>query len=386
MLASYHAGAPVLRGGPAGVLTALLEAALVTGFNSVAVSQIEVLSGEATVTTATTHGLTDFAYLGYLPLVEIAGSGVTGIDGRVRVSQINTTTSFNFYCPGVANGQITGTITVKRAGAGWTKVYDNSAGKMAFRNNAIDGSGGYAYVQDDLDATYATATRAILEAYTTFDGNSTFDGLVGGSYRWVHKSQTTDETAREWYVFADDRTFYFFSKPNQSSYPNSWSNQIALGDIVPFAPQEKTLVYSGPNNNSESGISGSVSGFLRSNGSTSDHTYLAKNADGTVTNRLTRKNNPGLGGIYHSGGTCPYPLPGNANYIVGPTLLIDTVDSVFRGVMPGMFCSAHANSFLSNGTMVGVNIGGTQRTLGAFTQVSYNQTPTVMIDMYGPWQ
>lgn len=196
-LHNLQSGAPQLDG-LAGSLIGILDACLVSGFGLQAAT-ITVASGVATLTTPLAHGF------GLHQVVEVAGATPSGLNGRQRVLS-RTTTAITFDATGIADGAATGSITVKLAPAGWSKVYSGT-NKAAYRSNNVSGSQTFLRVDD-------TAGRnARVVGYETMSDIDTGEGpfptaaqLSGGG--WWPKSNSATSAARAWTVVANDRTVY----------------------------------------------------------------------------------------------------------------------------------------------------------------------------------
>ena len=196
-LHNLQSGAPQLDG-LAGSLIGILDACLVSGFGLQAAT-ITVASGVATLTTPLAHGFE------LHQVVEVAGATPSGLNGRQRVLS-RTTPTITFDATGIADGAATGSITVKLAPAGWSKVYSGT-NKAAYRSNNVSGSQTFLRVDD-------TAGRnARVVGYETMSDIDTGEGLFptaaqlsGGG--WWPKSNSATSAARAWTVVANDRTVY----------------------------------------------------------------------------------------------------------------------------------------------------------------------------------
>ncbi len=196
-LHNLQSGAPQLDG-LAGSLIGILDACLVSGFGLQAAT-ITVASGVATLTTPSGHGFE------LHQVVEVAGATPSGLNGRQRVLS-RTTTAITFDATGIADGAATGSITVKLAPAGWSKVYSGT-NKAAYRSNNVSGSQTFLRVDD-------TAGRnARVVGYETMSDIDTGENpfptaaqLSGGG--WWPKSNSDTSAARAWTVVANDRTVY----------------------------------------------------------------------------------------------------------------------------------------------------------------------------------
>ncbi len=220
-LHNLQSGAPQLDG-LAGSLIGILDACLVTGFG-LQTATVNVASGIATLTTPSGHGFE------LHQVVEVAGATPSGLNGRQRVLS-RTTTAITFDATGIADGAATGSITVKLAPAGWSKVYSGT-NKAAYRSNNVSGSQTYLRVDD-------TAGRnARVVGYETMSDIDTGEGLFptaaqlsGGG--WWPKSNSATSAARAWTVVANDRTVYLHTGCGDSA--GSSGSVWGFGDFASY--------------------------------------------------------------------------------------------------------------------------------------------------------
>ena len=205
-LHNLQSGAPQLDG-LAGSLIGILDACLVSGFGLQAAT-ITVASGVATLTTPLAHGFE------LHQVVEVAGATPSGLNGRQRVLS-RTTTTITFDATGIADGAATGSITVKLAPAGWSKVYSGT-NKAAYRSNNVSGSQTFLRVDDTV------GRNARVVGYETMSDIDTGEGpfptntqLSGGG--WWPKSNSASSAARAWTVVANDRTVYLHTGCGESA-------------------------------------------------------------------------------------------------------------------------------------------------------------------------
>lgn len=205
-LHNLQSGAPRLDG-LAGSLIGILDACLVSGFGLQAAT-ITVASGVATLTTPLAHGFE------LHQVVEVAGATPSGLNGRQRVLS-RTTTAITFDATGIADGAATGSITVKLAPAGWSKVYSGT-NKAAYRSNNVSGSQTFLRVDDTV------GRNARVVGYETMSDVDTGEGpfptaaqLSGGG--WWPKSNSATSAARAWTVVANDRTVYLHAGCGESA-------------------------------------------------------------------------------------------------------------------------------------------------------------------------
>lgn len=192
-------GAPVLNG-VRGTGIALLDACLNTGFGQVTANSVTVSGGIATASLQPGKGFSLHAN------IQVAGATPAALNGVSRVTEA-TETSIKF--PTTApDGVATGTITIKVAGAGWTKPY-SAANKAVFRSADVQGS--RHYYRFDETATNTLMRVRGYEAMTTVDAGTglypTNTQVNGGGY-WT-KSIQADATPVAWELIADSRFVIF---------------------------------------------------------------------------------------------------------------------------------------------------------------------------------
>lgn len=208
---SAQTGAPV-NAGTAGYGIALLDACLVTGFNSKNVSSITVAANVATLTSATAHGFAvDEAVL-------ISGANEAAFNGTVRVLSVPSSTTLTFALVTELTAA-SGTVTVKMAPLGWQKVYTGT-NKAVYRSQDVTGTRLYLRA-DDSTAQYLTVTM--------YETMSDIDTGTGGTTLYWKKSSTSDTTARAWQLIGNSSVFYWFSDWN-ASYPLK-PNGYVFGDF-----------------------------------------------------------------------------------------------------------------------------------------------------------
>lgn len=192
-------GAPVLNG-VRGTGIALLDACLNTGFGQVTANSVTVAGGIATASLQPGQGFSLHAN------ILVAGATPAALNGVSRVTEA-TETSIKF--PTTApDGAATGTITIKVAGAGWTKPF-SAANKAVFRSANVQGS--RHYFRFDETATNTLMRVRGYEAMTTVDAGTglypTNAQINGGGY-WT-KSVQADATPIAWELIADSRFVLF---------------------------------------------------------------------------------------------------------------------------------------------------------------------------------
>lgn len=217
-------GAPTLNG-TAGSLIAVLDACLVTGFNSKTAASVVVASGIATMTISLGVGAFEVDSIAL-----VAGATPSGLNGEKRVLSV-TTNSITFAATGISDQTATGTITAKLAPAGWEKTYTGT-NLAVYRSLDMTSTRSLLRV-DDTGTTNARVVgyEAMTDVNTGTGPFPTGTQLSGGLY-WP-KASDTSSTARGWTVIADGKTFYLHTNTVTTNAGNGGSI-VGFGDIAAF--------------------------------------------------------------------------------------------------------------------------------------------------------
>lgn len=223
---STDSGATALSG-TAGTLIAVLDACLASGYGSVTINSLVVSGGVATCTVSTGHGFSMIGETG--PVIVIAGASPAALNGQWRVASVPSTTVFTFAVAGVSDQTASGTITAKRAPAGWTKSYSGT-NKAAYSRTQLGATTALLRVDD------SGTTHARLVGYESMSDIDTGTGpfpttaqVSGGLY--LIKSTNSGSTARPWFLIADGKTLYFYVAPTSEAYAAG----TIFGDILSWA-------------------------------------------------------------------------------------------------------------------------------------------------------
>ena len=192
-------GAPVLRG-QVGSLIALLDACLVNGWGSQTASSVTIADGVATATFPSDHAAAVEA------VVLVAGASTpAGLNGEQKVIAVEPNKIK--WATDEADGTATGTITVKMAPAGWSKVFSDT-NLAVYKSDNPQAHGQFLRVDD------AATTFARVVAYENMTAVSTGTGPFptntqrSGGFYWG-KSTTAGAFDIPWDVAADSRAFYY---------------------------------------------------------------------------------------------------------------------------------------------------------------------------------
>lgn len=221
---SSMSGAPALSN-TAGTLVSVLDACLVNGFGSMTLTSL-VIAGNVATAIKTGHGFVMRGNTG--PVIVISGATPAELNTEFRIQSIPDANTFTFATSGIADQTATGTISAKRAPAGFSKVFSGT-NKGAYQSNDITGTQLFLRV-DDTTTTYARMRGyEDIANQTAFDGDTatgpypTDEQLSGGGYLFKVNGTGT----RKWTLFCDGRIFYFFDDPYVTG---EWYGGICFGD------------------------------------------------------------------------------------------------------------------------------------------------------------
>jgi hypothetical protein len=332
--ASTDAGAPVLNGNN-GSLIALLDACLVNGYGSVAITSITQAAGVATVTTTAPHGY------GSVPKTSIVIAGATpaAYNGEFdcTITGLNT---FTYAVPGGTASPATGTITAKKNGCGWTKAF-TATNQAAYKMPA--GSNGHYLLVNDAGTANIATIKGCEVAYDATTGLNYFpspqqNGGVGNL--WCFKSATADSTARGWILVCNGPLFHLCI--DQDSAQNAGTG-MAFGQINSYSTGDAyaTLILGGTT--AASSAQG-MSNIATTVGTTQLQTYLARSytqlGSSVVVGRFgDAARMSGSAAIGNSG--LPYPHGPDGALSISPLYVTEGSPVCVRGLLPGCWAPCH---------------------------------------------
>lgn len=376
--------APTLNG-QAESLLAVLAACLEDGFDTKVANSVFVSGGVATATISAGHNY-DVA-----SVVRIDGATPSTLNGDWRITT-TTATTFTFPCPGITDGNATGTITIKRAPAGWEKVF-SASGKAVYRSPSLIATRLFLRVDDG--GTTVAKVRGYENMTSVDDGANPFPSIgtfSETSYVWA-KSSAADATKRKWALICDDAMIYLLTRNSAGS---SGTNALYwFGDIVSYIPGDSfqcAISASGTSSPSFPGhILGSMGVNRVDNGGGESTERMARKAD-QVTREPTfaRMIPSGNSGIAGGGGLPPYPGPGGALNLFYPIPLTDlgatfSTTVPMRGHMPGMAAPMHALPLAHLQTFDGGGVFEGRKMMMCAADWSSNEG-RVAFDLVGPWR
>ncbi len=210
----------------AGSLVALLDAFLVDGVDPRPINSIVILDGTATATLSAGHAYEPLA------VIRIAGATPDALNRDWRIASVTPSTlTFDVSDTGIADGVALGTMTARRAPAGWEIVY-SATNKRVYRSTDPESLGFLLRVDDTSTAALNQARVIGYEAMADIDtGTGAFpsDAMISGGGYWYKANNATG--TRPWALFADGRTVTFYVA-HHATYPSQGS-LLGFGDLIP---------------------------------------------------------------------------------------------------------------------------------------------------------
>lgn len=385
---STDTNAPVLTG-QTSKLVDLLDAILVNGYSTAAVTSITRSSSTVTVTLTVAN--TTLVTGNY---VKISGATETDYNGSWQIT-VSSSTVFTFDI-GVLTPTTpaTGTLLYRKAPLNWQKPYTGTNAAV-FRSQNTGSPRHYLQVIDNA-ATAGGAKEAQIMAFEVMSAYNTGTGPFPTTAQAANglacfKSNTADATARAWTIIGDDKTFYLQINANNTAgtttlYGFGWFPSYKAGDAY------NTFIAGAPSFNVVSPVAAGLAVGTAWVGQGSAPTassalYLPRaysQTGGAVAACLL----PGLGGAQTFGlgttGTA-YPEAVSAGAVVLPVFIGEAiVGTPIRGRVPGFYPPFHTASFSNYDEISGVT-GLSGLTLVVLTSQSNSGAGQVAIDKIGPW-
>ncbi|QRF56567.1 hypothetical protein [Variovorax paradoxus] len=392
---STMAGAPVLSG-TVGSGIAWLDALLVNGFDTKTLSALTVAGGVATAAFTGSHS----AILD--SVIAVAGvsggpSGFAGLNGEQKVTGRPTTNTLTF-ATAATDGTYTGTITIKMAPLGFTKLFSKT--NVAVYKSSDPASNGMCLRVDDTNAQWM---RVI--GYETMTDVDTGTGLFpttaqvnGGAY-W-HRSVSANAIAVGWAFAGDSRTFYHSIRSGLSQGAGYDMGTIwGFGDLVALRPSGDAFAtfIAG----SFTGTTTSVDNCLGNNGSSQIAVPRSFTGLGSAVLGYPQHWGGSSGSLYYSGATALHG--GFPNRVDGAMYMAKefwtgagTVEP--RGEFPGLYRVLQSGlyNFFKTGDRAPATGALTGRNLAAFTcpasattknnNSDSSNTGIAFFDVTGPWR
>lgn len=381
---SAMTGAPVLSG-TAGSLIDVLDACLVNGFAVSAVASLVVAGAVATATISAGHS----AEVG--SVVNVSGATPAGLNGDKKVLSVgggNTTLTFD--ATGISDQTATGTISLKLAGAGWSKAFSGT-NLAAYKSNNVAATGCLLRVDDTVGKTARCVGYETMSSISAGGAQFPTASQRGGGTWWT-KSTVADSGSRQWSLVADDRTFYLATYFSASAYPGG--ALTAFGDLLPTKSGDAwSCVLSGYTTDKSGSAPGDTNDFgtLRN---AADELYLARSYTAVGSAAQAYKAFPLLVpstsvGFASGNGPMPYPNGPDSGLYLTPLNIFEAFFNSLRGAAPGFYCcpqNVPLGLFAGNARIASVdNLLGREVRVVPFGAGS-GTAAFAFFDTTGPWR
>lgn len=376
-------GAPVLTRA-AGSLTALLDALLVNGWGVQTATSVVVAGGVATATFPADHAAARHCVV----LVAGVTGALAGLNGEQKITAVEPNKIK--WATTAADGTAAGTITVKMAGAGWTKPFSGT--NLAAYKSASPAAHGQFLRIADTTAEYARAV-----GYENMTAISTGTGLfpsaaqINGGYYWGKNDETSGTNAVPWVFASDGRFFYLFAQAciNSSGGSARSFTPTSFGDLVPESPSGDpyaTVVTGAPNASWQGTGPAYVYAYHAVAGNVA--APRARSGVGTASRGATLAE---LNLDNQGGGGAPPQLPNPISGAIpmGRVLYKDATSEFPRAAFPGLYWSTaiYMERATNHGSILELTSGKSM--LGIFAGDSVNDGSAfrgAFLDLTGPWR
>lgn len=397
--ASYDADAPILQGVTGSVINVFTKV-LVEGYNEHSVSSISLVGATATASTTTPHGYRSD------DVILISGATENEYNNEFQITVIDET-QFSFAIASSSSPVVSGTITCKKAPAGFSRPFYNQITNTAvFRSNDTQTNRRFLRVVDRGN-TAAGAAEAVAHMFENMTNETTGTGICPDSLQNQHegqfigKSVAASNIERAWMLFTDGSTFYFYTSIGdlEATHFNSTTTtalcMFAFGETIPLraADTYASFITGIPRAAYLTGTS-PTSGIFNSTTSVSAPVNLGITTGGLHFLRpITGIPYSGTGyTISHAmtsnlGSTTQIPYPNFADYgfYICPVHAVtsDPMNHI-RAKMKGIYDSYHGRS-LPNFSII-ENVSGYEgRKFMFIFGRSSNSICTMFVDITGPW-
>lgn len=352
-------GAPQLYGN-AGFLINVLDACLVNGYGTQSILTMTHSNGIVTAATATPHGLQPHSRQ------TIAGVNEAGYNGEFIITILDAY-SFYYTASGISVTPATGTITIKSAGAGWTKPYSGT-NLAAYRQGG--GNQHYLHINDTTTISSRCIGYEAMSAVSTGTGPFPTTAQISGGLYWQKSNVADAVSAREWIIVADDKTMYMWVRYTAGIDYGSMST-CAFGDFYSYKEGDVFNTFLSANTNSASYqymyfsyLLSNIGGVLNTSnfGMYTPRNYTQVGSS-TPMGKLGDYSKAAQAGMGLTGTGMPYPSPVDGGLYMCPVTVVDglgvAAQAVLRGRMYGLWNPLHSTPlnhgdiFIGNGALTG---------------------------------
>lgn len=325
-LHSGMTGAPQLIAGN-GNMNALLHACLVTGFNTQVVSSATASGGVVTFNFASAPGFSA------LDAVTIAGSAAAVADGKFRV-QSAASNQVLVAIPGVPDGAVGGSITLKFSPLGWARPYSGT-NLGAYQQGGLASHKRFLRVYDGVVNTtqrYSVRAYEAMTAISTGTGPFPTTAEAGGN-GVEHIPRCVGAGNGPWFIVGTPRAFYLVNGyADDYTVATEWSDVNSARDAGALFFGECSRIQK-PGDVYASVVSGSF--YFPSGGFYAPRAYTGVSGSRPVQHLV------GPGGQDYAGARHTYPDPASGGLALTDAPFIrETFNGVqcTRGFLPGILC------------------------------------------------
>lgn len=367
--------------GSVGALAAILRECLVTG-RALASATVAVSGGVATATFSAGH-----------PFVRdcvafVAGAGTAAINGEHKITGYATNT-VTWDAPGVPDGAVSGSITVKLASAGWEEVF-TGLNKTALRSADIGSTRCVLRLDDTGTGSPKYARMRAYESMTDIDtgvGPSPTDSVCAGGW-YIPKSGSASAASRKWIILADARRCLLLVASDASYADAYWA--FAFGDLISDKSGDSWHFAT---------LGGSISNYADAYAGSSSHGPTNRNQNVSLQRSYSQVGGAVQGRTWvpgaiatDSGSSSNPPGPSVVSNAIeiAPILIQETTADAgpVRGRLPGLY---HVPQFLGAGysskSIVTATAGLAGRRLMSVVTYAqgYGGGQRFFVDVTGPW-
>ena len=329
---------------PGSLISNVLDPCLINGANLTNVTSITRAGSVATA-----HFSAGHTFVGGVKgnVVLIAGANEVEYNGEFIITNV-TANTFDYTITGTPASPATGTLTAKRAPAGWSKL--SGTNLAAYRSQGVGATGCYAYFDDTGTTEAVFVGNESMADISTPSGR--FPTTVQISSLFVPKSNNA--TSKPWLLIADDRGFALFVAAH-SSYPSVYY-PILFQDFASDKAGDGygCLIVGETSNQWATNYPGVYDGWVSLQGSltaTAVGHYLARKWDqvgGAVP--FGKFGDYSISGYMGATSGIPYPSPVNGGLYVSDIAIGETASGgVIRGRMRGIYQPLHGPQHLGHG-------------------------------------
>ena len=383
----------------AGKLLTVLDAVLVDGYTTAALTSITRSGTTATATLTVAN--TTLETGNWATISGCTGGDASLYNGTFQIT-LDSSTQFRYTMTGTPGGSAAGTPVYAKAGLGWTRPSlggtNPGTNITAYLPQAVTGYPRFHLRVDDSGGTAGGVKEAAVRGYETMSDINTGTGLFPSVAQaatglcW-RKSTTTpiDATLRPWVIVGNGRTFYLVV--NSDASLTLGRGFCGFGGFESFKTGDQYNCFingwAGFNTTTQAttgtGLAwGHTAVFSVTGGAFAARGLVQAGAPVILGNFVGLTNGAfGLGAI--NTGLLAYPAPADTGVWFQQPMIFESAITMARGRLPGFYSHLHVSFPSADGD----RISGVGNLTGAvLVCVSITNSSTqgqVHIDTIGPW-